>query len=335
MEKKTAVEMSGFSGERDEPGHHACRVLLTTCSDCKLDEHILFVTDPTSFDVAKEMWGVARDFSNKTMLVMDELNMHGQDPVRVVAEAMAKADVIFGITKYSLFHTNARRNAVAKGARFVNMVDYTLPMLKEGGLHADFLKLGALCTAMSKDMMGEKIHIATERGTEFTASIAGRRTVPQYGRSLLPGSSSSPPDIECAVCAVEGTANGVVFIDGSIPHPQLGLVKDEIKLMIRDSVIVDISGGPQAHTLARILREAKDDKVYWVGEIGIGLNSSCRLNGRMLEDEGCAGTMHFGFGSNTGFLGNIESAYHFDMVIRNPSIDVDGRFLLREGEIIV
>lgn len=323
-----------FPSEWDGEGLHACRVLLSTCSDCRPDEHLLFVTDPTSFDVARRMWLVAENFPNKTMVMMQERTMHGQDPNRVVAEAMAKADVIFGVTKYSLFHSKARREAVARGARFVNMVDYTVPMLREGGLHADFLKDGEVCTRLSTAMLGERIHIATEKGTEFTASIAGRATVPQYGRSLKPGASSSPPDIECAICAVEGTANGVVFIDGSIPHPQLGLIHDEIRLLIRDNLIVDISGGPQAHTLARILKEFNDDKAYYVGEIGIGLNSKCVLNGRMLEDEGCAGTMHFGFGSNTGFFGKIESAYHLDMVIRAPSIDVDGRFIVREGKIV-
>jgi leucyl aminopeptidase (aminopeptidase T) len=315
--------------------HKACRVLLTTCSDCKPHEKIVIVTDPTSFDVARVLWSAAEEFPNKTIVVMDERTMHGQDPNPVVAAAMATADVIFGATKFSLFHSRARREAVAGGARFVNMVDYTIEMLRKGGLHADFIAQGEVCRRMGIQMLGEKIHIATEAGTEITASIQGRATVPQYGRSLVPGASSSPPDIECAIGAIEGTANGVIIVDGSIPHPQLGLIHDEIKLLIKDSVIVDISGGPQARTLARILKEFGDPNAYIVGEIGIGLNTGCELNGRMLEDEGCAGTMHFGFGSNTGFHGKIESAYHLDMVIRKPSIDVDGRFLLREGTIVI
>ena len=330
--------LSGRDAQRAGTGiedHEGCHVLLTICSDCKLHEQLLIVTDPTSLPVAEAMWAAAERFPNKSIVMMDERTMHGQDPNRVVAAAMAKADVIFGATKFSLFHSQARREAVAGGARFINMVDYTVDMLRKGGLLADFIAQGAVCERMSKAMTGRQIHVATEQGTELTASIAGRATVPQYGRSLVPGSSSSPPDIECAVGAIEGTANGIIIVDGSIPHPQLGLIHDEIKLLIRDSVIIDISGGPQARTLARILKEFDDKNVYFVGEIGIGLNTGCELNGRMLEDEGCAGTMHFGFGSNTGFHGTIDCAYHLDMVVRKPSIDVDGRFLLREGEIVV
>jgi 2,5-dihydroxypyridine 5,6-dioxygenase len=335
VEERSLSDSGVKKVDSEAEARKACQVLLTTCSDCKKDEHILIVTDPTSFKVAEAMWAAAEQFPNKSIVLMDERTMHGQDPNRVVAAAMAKADVIFGATKFSLFHSRARREAVAGGARFVNMVDYTMDMLRKGGLHADFIARGLVCERMSKAMMGGRIHVVTERGTELMASIAGRATVPQYGRSLVPGASTSPPDIECAVGAIEGSANGVVFVDGSIPHPELGLIHDEVRLTIRDGVIVDISGGPQAKTLERILKDFNDEKVYIVGEIGIGLNTGCELNGRMLEDEGCAGTMHFGFGSNTGFHGTVDCAYHLDMVVRKPSMDVDGRFLLREGEIVV
>jgi 2,5-dihydroxypyridine 5,6-dioxygenase len=314
--------------------YHACQVLLTTCSESKKDEYLLFVTDPTSYDVARMMWEAAADFPNKSMIMMDERTMHGQNPNRMVAAAMAKADVIFGATKFSLFHSQARRDAVAHGARFVNMVDYKVSMFEAGGLYADFEKQGEVCSFLGEVMMGDTVNIITKRGSNFTASIKGRKTVPQYGRSLRPGDSSSPPDIECAVGAVEGTANGVVYIDGSIPHPELGLITDEIKLEIRDSKIVNITGGHQAKVLTKIMRDFNDAKVYWVGEIGIGLNPMCKLNGNMLEDEGCAGTAHFGFGSNTGFYGTIDSAYHLDMVFRKPTVTIDGRCILDEGKVI-
>lgn len=312
----------------------ACRVLLTTCSACTREEHLVFVTDRASYDVAQAMWEAAKDFPNKTIVLMDERTMHGQDPNRVVTEAMANADVIFGITKYSLFHSNARRRAVAGGARFVNMVDYTVSMLEKGGLYADFAEQGKICERLSKTMLGTSIHIGSARGTDVLASIAGRATVPQYARSLASGESSSPPDIECAIGAVEGTANGVVYVDGSIPHPKLGLIRDEIRLDIEKSVITKITGGEQARILSKILEDFNDDKVYYVGEIGIGLNPQCELNGRMLEDEGCFGTMHFGFGSNVGFFGKIDCPYHLDMVIRTPNIEVDGRPLVTQGAVL-
>ena len=145
---------------------------------------------------------------------------------------------------------------------------------------------------------------------------------------------SSPPDIECATCAVEGTGNGIVYIDGSIPHPELGLITDKIKLTIKDSLIIDIEGGPQAKTLARIMKEFNDPKVYNVGEIGLGLNTMCELNGKMLEDEGCGGTVHLGCGSNVGFGGSVESVYLLDMVCKSPTVIVDGNKILDKGKVV-
>lgn len=311
----------------------ACNVLLTTCSDCKEEENLLFVTDPTSFDVAQLMWRAAEKFPHKSIIIMDERSMHGEDPDRIVASAMAAADVIFGVTKYSLFHTEARRNAVKLGARFVNMVDYKVTMFDSGGLFADFHKQGEVCTNLSKKMVGDTIKITTKQGTNLVASIKGRQTVPQYARSITKGASSSPPDIECAICAVEGTANGFICIDGSIPHPELGLIYGDVLLEIKNSKIVGITGGEQAKKLAKILRDFNDDTVYWVGEIGVGLNPECKLNGNMLEDEGCAGTLHFGFGSNIGFFGTIDSPFHLDMVIKEPTVEIDGNIIIKDGVI--
>lgn len=310
----------------------ATQVLLTTCSACRSDEKILIVTDPSSYPVAKCLWDAAADFSNRSLVMMPERTMHGQEPTQTVAAAMATADVIFGCTKFSLFHSQARKNAVANGARFVNMVDYHMGMMEKGGLFCDFEKIGELCAYVAKRLEGKSTcRITTELGTDFRCSIAGRRPYPQFGRSIQSGVSSSPPDIECATCAVEGTANGVVYIDGSIPHPLLGLITEPIRLDIRDGRIVDVSGGDQASIFSDMLAGFQDANVYCIGEIGLGLNPMCELNGSMLEDEGCGGTVHLACGDNTGFGGNISSPYHLDMIFRNPTIYADDIKILDAG----
>lgn len=310
----------------------AAENLLTVCSDCKKNEKILFVTDPTSKDVAMLMWEAAADFPNKALIMMNERTMHGEDPVDTVAAAMQDADVIFGCTKFSLFHSSARKNAVAKGARFINMADYNLQMMDSGGLYCDFEKIGETCKKVANKLTGKKTcHITTEKGTDFTCSIENRSPFPQFGRSLDKGVSSSPPDIECATCAVEGSAEGIVFIDGSIPHPELGLIEDDIKLTIHEGAITKIEGGSQAKILEHILKSFDDENVYKIGEIGLGLNDKCSLNGRMLEDEGCGGTAHFGCGDNVGFGGVTSCPVHLDIIFKNPTITVDEEVILKNG----
>ncbi len=316
--------------------NHAAKVLLTTCSECRPEEKILFVTDPASFEVAKMMWDAAVDHPNRSLVMMSERTMHGEEPTDAVAAAMRAADVIFGCTKFSLFHSQARKAAVAQGARFVNMADYSVDMMYAGGLYADFAEARETCARIAEVEDGAKtLNITCENGTCFTCSIEGRKPFPQYGRSIEKGASSSPPDVECATCAVEGSGYGVVYIDGSIPHPRLGLIHDEIKLTIEESKIVKIEGGRQAEIFADVMKSFNDENVYNVGEIGIGLNPMCQLNGRMLEDEGCGGTVHFGCGDNVGFGGNISCPVHIDLIFRKPTLKVDDILVLEEGKVMI
>jgi leucyl aminopeptidase (aminopeptidase T) len=293
------------------------------------------VTDDTSKAIADIMWNAANSFKNRTMIVMTDRETHGAEPPLTVASAMASADVIFGITKYSMFHSNARRNAVKNGARFANMADYSVEMMESGSLFTDFIGQGKLCDRFSEVLSGNEITITSKEGTKIKASICGSIPLRQYGRSLNPGSSSSPPDIETAICAIQGSANGVVIIDGSIPLPSLGVLNEKITLQIENGRVSKIFGGDEADKLSRILKEMNDDTVYYIGEIGIALNPDAKLMGRMLEDEGVMGTIHFGFGSNISFGGTINSNNHIDMIFKAPTLAVDGRILMEDGVIVI
>lgn len=313
--------------------YKSCKTLLEVCAQCKKDEKILIVTDPDSLYIAQALWDAAEDYPNRSLIMMPTQTMHGQEPTALVAAAMMEADVIFRPTTFSISSTEAKRNACANGARDLNCSDYDARMLESGGLYADFEAIGPSVTKCGELLNGSKVEITTPRGTHIIADITGRKSLPQYGRSLVPGQSSSPPDIECAIGANAGTMNGVVYIDGSIPHPRLGLIHEPIRIEIKESRVVDISGGEQAEILNDVLAGFNDPKAYHVGEIGIGLNPYCELTGRMLEDEGCYGTVHFGFGDDRGFGGTNSCPLHLDLVFRSPTLSVDGKKLLDNGKL--
>ena len=53
----------------------------------------------------------------------------------------------------------------------------------------------------------------------------------------------------------------------------------------------------------------------------------------MMESEQARGTVHFGFGKNVMFKGGKnESGYHFDLIVRKPTLSVDGNCICRNGE---
>ena len=314
--------------------YKACETLLTTCSHCKKDEKILIVTDEECMDMGMAIWDAAGDFPNRTLVLMNTRSMHGEEPTDLVAAAMMEADVIFRATKQSLSHSVARIKACEAGARDLNCCDYDFRMLEEGGLYTDFEYNRRYVDEIAKGFTdGDVCEITSKIGTNYKASIKGHKIFPQYGMTHEPGQTSSPPDIECATGAMPYTANGVVYIDGSITHPRLGVIEEgkPIRIEIKDSFVTDISGGKQADILKEVLEEIGDRRIYQIGEIGVGLNPDAKITGRMLEDEGCMGTVHVALGNNES--GN-DINLHIDMMFRNPTIKVDGNVILDEGTVV-
>lgn len=318
---------------REKKTYKACETLLTVCSQCKEDENILIVTDETSIDMGMALWDAAERFPNRTLVLMNQRQMHGEEPTDLVAAAMLKADVIFRATTLSLSHSTARVKACEAGARDLNCCDYDFKMLEEGGLYTDFVDNRKYVDQMVKGFEGGDVcKITSALGTDYTCSIKGHKIFPQYGMSLNPGQSSSPPDIECATGAMPFTANGKVVIDGSITHPQIGLLKEPITLYIKDSFVTDITGGEEAAKFKKILADINDPRIYQIGEIGVGLNPDATLCGRMLEDEGCYGYVHVALGNNE--TNNKECLLHIDMMFKDSTIEVDGKIVFNEGKVV-
>ena len=313
--------------------YEACRRLLTICANCQPEENILFVTDTECLEIGMALWNAADEFPNKTMVMMETRKMHGEEPTPLVAAAMMKADVIFRATKFSLSHSHAKRDACAAGARDINCCDYSIEMLEKGGLYTDFAAARKYVDQILKAMKGgDQIHITSEAGTDYYASIKGHELTPLYGIVRNPGETCSPPDIEMATGAIPGTAHGKIVVDGSITHPAMGLLKEPITVYIENSFVTKIEGGEEARRFSEELAKVNDPRMYRVGEIGVGLNPDATLCGRMLEDEGCSGYVHVALGNNE--TDNQEFSIHIDMMFKAPTIELDGKIILDHGEVV-
>lgn len=311
-----------------------CRVLLKTCADVKKDEKILIITDDTSEYIAREFYKYAKEYADTTMVLMADRETHGSSPTDPITQAMLAVDVIFAVTKFSIYNSTARINACKNGARFVNMADYSLDMLKKGPLFVDFEAQSVVVDDLTSRLVGEDIVIISPAGTDFKAKINGMETDTGLGRSLEKGEASSPPDIECAVGPVEGTSTGILIIDGSIPLPGVGVLDEPVKVTVENGLIKKIEGGIQAHIFAEKLAAFNDERAYMIAEIGVGLNPMASLSGRMLEDEAAYGTMHIGIGNNLSYGGKCATNVHIDMIMRRPSCSIDGKMIIKDGNIL-
>jgi leucyl aminopeptidase (aminopeptidase T) len=126
-------------------------------------------------------------------------------------------------------------------------------------------------------------------------------------------------------------------VDGSIPCREIGLLSSPVTLEVRDGRIHQITTETEAllHLLLAIFARVGSPNAYILGECGIGLNPAAELTGNMLTDEGAFGCVHFGFGSNATVGGINDVPFHLDFVLREPTLAVDGKILIEQGDVVL
>ncbi len=314
------------------------RKIVKECLNTRPDEKVLVLTDFETKQVGELVATAAYEITDEVILaVINPREMHGEEPPARLVPTMVESDVIIMPLSFSMTHAEATEKARDNGARVVSMGDFDESMLEEGGIEADFIDIKSTVEQIADIFeKGNIAKVKTGKGTDLSMNIEGRPGFSEPGVSLDPGSICSTPNIEANVGPLEGTTEGKIVVDGSIPHPSLGVIKRPIKIDIEEGKIVDIQDkdeNPQAKALADLLKGMDDPDIYNIAELGIGLNPSSDICGSMLEDEGVAGTCHIGIGDNTSFEGDIEAKSHIDLVLRDATIEIDGKIVQKEGEL--
>lgn len=322
--------------EKEESVLQGARILVEFCGQVRLEDRVLIITDSTTKEVGRLLLDAANKASNSVVTMeTDDQDVHGTEPPAPVAKAMLEADVIFAAAKSSIAHTQARSNATKRGARFLSLPEYSIEQLASPALTVDFVECARTAKKI-KDLFdaGRSIRITTKKGTDLTLDCSDRTGNFCPGFCAKPGSLGSPPDIETNVAPLEDRSSGTLIVDGSIPFRGIGLLDEDICVTIKKGSITGISGGgAKGERLLHVLESRGSPAAKVLAEFGVGMNPKARLCGLMLEDEGCAGTVHFGFGSNSTIGGKNVINFHIDFVIRKPTVSIDERIIIKEGSL--
>lgn len=313
-----------------------CKQLVEMCADLKSHETALIISDPTTEDMGHALSLAAKAVSAHIQhVVIPTADMHGKEPPTDTAEQMKKADVIFGLTKMSMAHTHARLTANSLGARYLSLPDYSPELLQRPALFADFRRLTPLADHLAQLFTsGKKIKVTTTLGTALTLDITGRTGNSAPGWCYDKGTLASPPDAEANVPPLENATAGTWIVDGSIPCNELGKLSEPLILTIQQGMITAIEGRDAA-ILEAVFDKRNNPAVRIAAEFGIGLNPLAELIGSMLEDEGCLGTIHIGFGSNITIGGRNKVPFHLDTIVRDATVYIDEQLIMRDGELLV
>ncbi len=312
--------------------------LLLTCGQLLKTEMALILTDGATKEVGEilEAFAIKHDLKVKHILI-DSLEIHGKEPDETIAKEMLDYDLILGLTSYSMAHTQARKAATDKGARYLSLPDYDLSVLASPALQADFEAQEKVAAKISSILEGASSAVVESAlGTKLNLDLRTRPANNCVGILREKGSLSSPPDMEVNIAPIENGSHGKVCIDGSIPHPLFGVLEKPVYLIVENGAITSFES--EDKKLVDDLNTLFDKfpaNAKILAEFGIGLNPKAKLCGRMLEDEGCLGTIHFGFGSNATIGGMNSVSFHVDFIMRHATIIIDDQKIMEDGKLLI
>lgn len=181
-----------------------------------------------------------------------------------------------------------------------------------------------------------EIHITTEKGTDLHLNIEGRRISlddgiiddedMETGNRLL-----NLPTGEVYTTPHENEVQGKVVFDVAFHR---GNRMEDIEVEFKNGIAKPIKARKGFSLFEQVLQNATGDR-YRIGELGIGLNPEVtRALGFVLTDEKIIGTIHLAFGENRSYGGKNESDLHWDVLVMEPTMAVDGKLIMDKGKLL-
>ncbi|PSP90791.1 hypothetical protein BRC87_05670 [Halobacteriales archaeon QS_4_66_20] len=302
-------------------------------------DDVLIVSDTRTADsVVTALFAAAHQQDlDPSVAIMPPRRGHGNDPTPVIEEAMVSADLCVMATSTALTHSDAGARAQRNGVKCVAMDEMTPEILRGGAASADYEAMQPIAQALGEIYAaGSEMRITSETGTDVVGDIGDQTYWPIAGKIVDNETQSicAFPDGEVGVAPDEGSTQGTIVWDTTVHG--IGLLEEPIELNIEDGWVVDIRGGSEAERFERTLREEGDDNAwYCAAEMSIGINPDAEITGAMRTDKKVEGAVHTATGDNYDLGGGIQSNLHIDGSTVAPSVWVDDRQLVDEGELLV
>ena len=310
----------------------AAEAAVKTCLGVKEGENFLVLTDTEKEAIGRALFKAGLEVgADAQLVVMRPRTRHGEEPPKPIAEMWARCDVFVAPTKFSLTHTQARKKAIDAGSRGATMPGVTEEMFLDT-MGIDYSKVKEYCERMKRVLDGAKeIRIKSTLGTDLVVSVEGRVPIMDTGILHSKGDFGNLPAGEIFVAPVEGSANGLIFFDGSVAG--VGILTEPMRVEVKDGYAVNITGGG-AGQIKKLL-EPVGKEAYNIAETGVGCNFGAKIVGNILEDEKVYETVHIALGDSSTIGGNVKAGIHLDGLVKRPVFIVDGKEIIKDGKWLV
>lgn len=305
--------------------------IIHDCLGVKRGERAIVLCDKPKRQIGADFFdALVAAGADATLCEMIPRRQHSEEPPRYVADFLSTADVFLVPASKSMTHTQARSNAMRNGARGATLPDVTKEMI-ERTMAADYKEIHKRTGKLAKILKGTKrIHLTTRTGTDVEIVTEGREWFLDTGMLSKSGSFSNLPAGEIYVAPREGRSSGVVVFDASFSG--IGMMNSPITIEIEKGVAKNIKGDRGKLTC---MLDAPGPNGRNLAELGIGTNDKARITGNVLEDEKVMGTIHLAFGDNANFGGKVKVDVHLDGMVLKPTLEADGREIMKDGRLLI
>ena len=207
-------------------------------------------------------------------------------------------------------------------------------------LDIDYKKLGEKGKAIvSRVSESVKVKVTSDKGTNIQFQVKGRKWIIDDGiisqeDIKLGDVGLNLPCGEVFVCPIEESAEGAVFFD--VPTNYYGHKITGLRLEFKQGKIVSYDAEEGKKRFAEALAAATGDKDK-IAEFAIGLNPRAQFINDILVDEKVFGTIHIAIGDNKGpaYGGKNSSSIHWDLIMTQPTVEIDGKTIMEYGKLKV
>ena len=326
------------------PVARAADKLLRSLLKVKKEETVAITCDTESdWEFATEVERVAMGLGSRPILVRNKAPPH----VGRAAEPYLPLDSLIGVVAnsdvwvelngkwllYSAVYEEAMRR---RRTRYICLVGMNRDMAVRcvGNVNVpailDFQRALQRITSSSRSM-----HYTTPAGSDVAFENDPKRPVLVEGDISGPGEYMLLGQVDWA--PLEETINGTIVYDGSVnPPDELGLLKEPVKLEVRNGKVTRVHGGSSAKIYEKWLRSFKDENMYIPAHISYGCNPGARLTGNVLEDERIWGVLEWGLGNQSETFGarSTRAASHSDGITLRPTLEADGQVIIEKGKYV-
>lgn len=348
--------------------NEAATVAMRDCLGLRSGEEVLILTNfenPDSFEISRALFDATKAIGGKPVIMVQESKTSVDYAENVVLKAMEAApDIIISISSFKMgkdpygvhvgyvgkdgqkyehiFHRLMHGDRRIRGFWSPGVTKDTF----ERTVAVDYAEMRSIAGKLKEVLdSGESVRVTAPAGTDVTFSIKGREAKLDDGDMSAPGSGGNLPAGEAFISPANGTAEGVICFDGTMdlitssPIPEV-----PVRVVFKDGFVTEVTGDTTAAKLLEVIKlgEMKAREIgnaemernaRNLGEMGIGINYAARMVGNMLEDEKVGKTVHFAIGMN--YDNDAKAFIHQDCLVKEPSVWVDGRQIMKDGNILL